>query len=39
MAERGSADQWVVYDADNGAVLARRELETVGLMRICEFGQ
>jgi hypothetical protein len=30
MAERGSVDQWVVYDADNGAVLARRELETVG---------
>ncbi|MFD8953978.1 hypothetical protein ACFV0B_34575 [Streptomyces xanthophaeus] len=30
MAGRGAGDQWVVYDADSGAVLARRELETVG---------
>jgi hypothetical protein len=30
MAERGSADQWVVHDAYSGAVLVRRELETVG---------
>ncbi|MGW5848856.1 hypothetical protein ACWFQ8_13055 [Streptomyces sp. NPDC055254] len=30
MAGRGGGDQWVVYDADSGAVLARRELETVG---------
>ncbi|PNE41028.1 hypothetical protein [Streptomyces noursei] len=30
MAGRGSADQWVVYDAESGVVLARRELETVG---------
>ncbi|WP_404962137.1 hypothetical protein [Streptomyces sp. 147326] len=30
MARRGGGDQWVVYDADTGAVLARRELETVG---------
>ncbi|MFC9388440.1 hypothetical protein [Streptomyces venezuelae] len=30
MAGRGSEDQWVVYDADSGAVLFRRELETVG---------
>ncbi len=30
MARRGGGDQWVVYDADSGAVLARRELETVG---------
>lgn len=30
MAGRGGADQWVVYDAASGAVLARRELETVG---------
>jgi hypothetical protein len=30
MAGRGSADQWVVHDASSGAVLARRELETVG---------
>ncbi|MGW6689657.1 hypothetical protein [Streptomyces sp. NPDC054961] len=29
MAERGG-DQWVVYDTGSGAVLARRELETVG---------
>lgn len=27
---RGGADQWVVHDADSGAILARRELETVG---------
>ncbi|MFE1292748.1 hypothetical protein [Streptomyces sp. NPDC058751] len=30
MAGRGSRDQWVAHDADSGAVLARRELETVG---------
>ncbi|MFJ3513972.1 hypothetical protein [Streptomyces sp. NPDC090131] len=30
MALRGGGDQWVVYDADSGAVLARRELETAG---------
>ncbi|MFE6840586.1 hypothetical protein ACFVFI_37940 [Streptomyces sp. NPDC057705] len=30
MAGRGGGDQWLVYDADSGAVLARRELETVG---------
>ncbi|MFF5767025.1 hypothetical protein ACWD5B_04880 [Streptomyces tanashiensis] len=30
MAGRGGADQWVVHDADSGAVMARRELETVG---------
>ncbi|AQS71504.1 hypothetical protein [Streptomyces pactum] len=30
MAGRGGADQWVVHDADSGAVLARRELETAG---------
>ncbi|MER5184541.1 hypothetical protein ABT009_40580 [Streptomyces sp. NPDC002896] len=30
MAERGGGDQWVVYDADSGVVLVRRELETVG---------
>ncbi|MFM9625735.1 hypothetical protein ACKI14_48580, partial [Streptomyces turgidiscabies] len=30
MARRGGTDQWVVHDADSGAVLARRELETVG---------
>ncbi|MEU4280851.1 hypothetical protein AB0F57_38970 [Streptomyces tanashiensis] len=30
MAGRGGADQWVVHDADSGAVIARRELETVG---------
>ncbi|MFF4895921.1 hypothetical protein [Streptomyces sp. NPDC001068] len=30
MARRGGADQWVVYDADTGAVLARHGLETVG---------
>lgn len=30
MAGRGAKDQWVVHDADSGAVLARRELETVG---------
>ncbi|PWK63135.1 hypothetical protein BCL76_12379 [Streptomyces sp. CG 926] len=30
MAQRGVADQWVVYDADSGEVLARTELETVG---------
>ncbi|AWZ08859.1 MULTISPECIES: hypothetical protein [unclassified Streptomyces] len=29
MAGRGS-DQWVVYDAETGAILGRRELETVG---------
>ncbi|MFJ9566028.1 hypothetical protein ACIRQQ_39100 [Streptomyces fuscichromogenes] len=30
MAQRGGADQWVVHDAESGAVLARWELETVG---------
>ncbi|MEU6164829.1 hypothetical protein [Streptomyces tanashiensis] len=30
MAGRGGADQWVVHDADSGAVMARRVLETVG---------
>ncbi|MEU4097349.1 hypothetical protein [Streptomyces sp. NPDC026673] len=30
MAGRGGGDQWVVHDADSGAVLVRRELETVG---------
>ncbi|MFD3682930.1 hypothetical protein [Streptomyces sp. NPDC058613] len=30
MAGRGGGDQWVVYDADTGAVLARQKLETVG---------
>ncbi|WP_175410227.1 hypothetical protein [Streptomyces sp. TRM64462] len=30
MAGRGDGDQWVVYDAESGAVLVRRELETVG---------
>ncbi|GGX97332.1 hypothetical protein [Streptomyces minutiscleroticus] len=30
MAGRGGADQWVVYDADSGAVLARWESGTVG---------
>ncbi|MGY4907408.1 hypothetical protein [Streptomyces sp. 900116325] len=30
MAGRGGGDQWFVYDADSGAVVARRELETVG---------
>ncbi|MEV7616102.1 hypothetical protein [Streptomyces sp. NPDC089799] len=30
MAGRGGGDLWVVYDADSGKVLARRELETVG---------
>ncbi|MFC9265087.1 hypothetical protein ACFT25_35360 [Streptomyces hydrogenans] len=30
MAGRGDGDQWVVYDADSGTVVARRELETVG---------
>ncbi|MEW2129834.1 hypothetical protein [Streptomyces sp. NPDC005435] len=30
MAGRGGCDQWVVYDADSGEVLARRQLETVG---------
>ncbi|GHA81263.1 hypothetical protein ACIQRS_24070 [Streptomyces termitum] len=30
MAGRGGADQWVMHDADSGAVLARRELDTVG---------
>ncbi|MFF7240504.1 hypothetical protein [Streptomyces collinus] len=30
MADRGGADQWVVHDADSGAVLARHELGTVG---------
>ncbi|MFI2209486.1 hypothetical protein [Streptomyces sp. NPDC020141] len=30
MAGRGDGDQWVLHDADSGAVLARRALETVG---------
>ncbi|MEV4680586.1 hypothetical protein [Streptomyces kurssanovii] len=30
MAGRGGTDQWVVHDAYSGAILARRELETVG---------
>ncbi|WP_433887475.1 hypothetical protein [Streptomyces sp. CA-111067] len=30
MAGRRGGDQWVVHDADSGAVVARRELETVG---------
>lgn len=30
MAGRGGGDQWVVYDADSGTVVARRKLETVG---------
>ncbi|MFE5771335.1 hypothetical protein ACFQ7O_23575 [Streptomyces sp. NPDC056485] len=30
MAGRGPSDQWVVYDADSGTVLARHELETSG---------
>ncbi|MEU6841618.1 hypothetical protein ABZ930_07045 [Streptomyces sp. NPDC046716] len=30
MAGRGGGDQWVVHDAESGAILARRELETVG---------
>ncbi|MEU2391900.1 hypothetical protein [Streptomyces sp. NPDC007369] len=30
MAGRGGGDQWVVHDADSGAVLVRRELKTVG---------
>ncbi|MEU6355837.1 hypothetical protein ABZ896_42085 [Streptomyces sp. NPDC047072] len=30
MARRGGTDQWVVHDADSGAVLARRQLDTVG---------
>jgi hypothetical protein len=30
MAGRGGADQWVVHDAYSGAVLVRREVETVG---------
>ncbi|MFJ4714324.1 hypothetical protein [Streptomyces sp. NPDC088785] len=30
MAGRGGGDQWVVYDADSGVVVARRELGTVG---------
>ncbi|WP_046777023.1 hypothetical protein [Streptomyces yangpuensis] len=30
MAQRGVADQWVVYDTDSGEVLARREVETAG---------
>ncbi|MBD0837907.1 hypothetical protein [Streptomyces sp. TRM68416] len=30
MAGRGGGDQWVVYDADSGTVLARRALDTVG---------
>ncbi|MFE2481187.1 hypothetical protein [Streptomyces sp. NPDC059389] len=30
MAGRGQSDQWVAYDADSGAVLARHELETSG---------
>ncbi|MFG2977153.1 hypothetical protein ACGFYY_29725 [Streptomyces sp. NPDC048331] len=30
MARRGVTDQWVVYDADSGEVLARRKLETAG---------
>lgn len=30
MAGRGDGDQWVVHDADSGAVIVRRELGTVG---------
>ncbi|WP_327135968.1 hypothetical protein OG311_38475 (plasmid) [Streptomyces sp. NBC_01343] len=30
MAGRGQSDQWVAYDADSGAVVARHELETSG---------
>ncbi|WP_406865052.1 hypothetical protein ABZO31_33275 [Streptomyces sp. HUAS MG47] len=30
MAGRERGDQWVAYDADSGAVVGRRELETVG---------
>ncbi|MEW2417039.1 hypothetical protein AB0953_25365 [Streptomyces sp. NPDC046866] len=30
MAGRGGGDQWVVHDAASGAVMVRRELETVG---------
>ncbi|MFC7986686.1 hypothetical protein [Streptomyces sp. NPDC057336] len=30
MAGRGDDDQWVVHDADSGAVLVRRELGTAG---------
>ncbi|NML52560.1 hypothetical protein HHL19_17925 [Streptomyces sp. R302] len=30
MAGRGAGDQWVVHDADSGAVLARRETDTAG---------
>ncbi|MFI5546160.1 hypothetical protein ACIA6E_20565 [Streptomyces sp. NPDC051815] len=30
MAQRGTRDQWVALDADSGAVLARRELDTAG---------
>ncbi|MDK9497644.1 hypothetical protein QEZ40_002587 [Streptomyces katrae] len=30
MAGRGGGDQWVVHEADSGAVIARHELETVG---------
>ncbi|WP_030771736.1 MULTISPECIES: hypothetical protein [unclassified Streptomyces] len=30
MAQRGVADQWVVYDADSGEVLARRDVDTAG---------
>ncbi|WP_407696359.1 hypothetical protein [Streptomyces bikiniensis] len=30
MAGRGDGGQWVVYDVDGGAVIARRELETAG---------
>ncbi|WP_371638966.1 hypothetical protein [Streptomyces virginiae] len=30
MAQRRVADQWVVYDADSGEVLARREVDTAG---------
>ena len=30
MAGRGGGDQWVVHDGENGVILARRELETVG---------
>ncbi|UFR06928.1 hypothetical protein KBP30_39725 [Streptomyces sp. Go40/10] len=30
MAGRGGGDQWVAHDAESGAVLVRRELETAG---------
>ncbi|MFJ3671397.1 hypothetical protein ACIPSE_33535 [Streptomyces sp. NPDC090106] len=30
MADRGAADQWVVHEADSGAVLARWDVGTVG---------